>query len=588
MINDLTESYRILDLEPGASAEDIKRSYRELVKVWHPDRFRGDAKLCAKAEEKLKQINIAFERLCNAVGSSTATKPSFPYPQRPQQSRPSPSHSPPPDSYREQSPGATVLEPGARCFSRLLRNPWVIIGIVVLSCIAIGVMIQPKKIDRERSGQGYKSQGEKSGKQPNEKLERLLAAANNGNIESQFELGALYSDYESDVHDSTEAAVWYRKAADQGYARAQYTLGTKYDSGVGVPKDKTIAAGWYRKAAESGDAEAQYHLGLIYRHDNRPFPKDYTKAVEWHRKAAGQGHIEAQFSLALAYSLGDIVPLDKAESRRWYEEAAKAGHLEAQVELGQIYSNGIDVREDYAKSLYWFQKAAAQGSEDGQVYLGMAYEFGKGVPKDHAKAAEWYKKAAAQGRGVGESQLLRLRLTIPDFPKVNAISSRNSSTAPPTRGTQKVEEETLRHLTTDNRLTSGSLLIDELGKQSGKGKLTLDNGLAEDAFVKLVHNGTLVAAFYVRNGEKFTYSTIPDGIYSVLYCTGYGWDASDRNFVRGRRASRYDAPLAYTTRQESGSGSVTTFTDVKTLTLHKVFAGNAKASEMSLDDFDKY
>jgi curved DNA-binding protein CbpA len=58
-----------LDLEPGASAEEIKRAYRELVKVWHPDRFAYDSRLQKKAEEKLKKINGAYEQL-QSIGFS--------------------------------------------------------------------------------------------------------------------------------------------------------------------------------------------------------------------------------------------------------------------------------------------------------------------------------------------------------------------------------------------------------------------------------------------------------------------------------------------------------------------------------------
>jgi hypothetical protein len=61
--DDLTGFYRVLDLEPGASIEQIKRAWRDLTKVWHPDRFEGDPRMEAKAEEKLKAINGAYERL---------------------------------------------------------------------------------------------------------------------------------------------------------------------------------------------------------------------------------------------------------------------------------------------------------------------------------------------------------------------------------------------------------------------------------------------------------------------------------------------------------------------------------------------
>lgn len=38
-MDDMKRYYEILELEPGASPEEVKRAYRDLVKVWHPDRF---------------------------------------------------------------------------------------------------------------------------------------------------------------------------------------------------------------------------------------------------------------------------------------------------------------------------------------------------------------------------------------------------------------------------------------------------------------------------------------------------------------------------------------------------------------------
>ncbi|MCM2313641.1 MAG: DnaJ domain-containing protein [Thermoanaerobaculia bacterium] len=56
----LADCYRLLDLQPGASPEEVKRAHRDLNKVWHPDRFGDDLALRAKAEEKLKSINAAY------------------------------------------------------------------------------------------------------------------------------------------------------------------------------------------------------------------------------------------------------------------------------------------------------------------------------------------------------------------------------------------------------------------------------------------------------------------------------------------------------------------------------------------------
>lgn len=75
MLDDLHECYRMLEVEPGASLDEVKRSYRELVKVWHPDRFSHDPKLRDKAVDKLKKINRAYERLCEASETFRFTAP---------------------------------------------------------------------------------------------------------------------------------------------------------------------------------------------------------------------------------------------------------------------------------------------------------------------------------------------------------------------------------------------------------------------------------------------------------------------------------------------------------------------------------
>lgn len=63
MTDDTSLWLQVLGLEKGASQEEIRRAYRDLAKVWHPDRFVNNARLYLKAEEKLKEINHAYDRL---------------------------------------------------------------------------------------------------------------------------------------------------------------------------------------------------------------------------------------------------------------------------------------------------------------------------------------------------------------------------------------------------------------------------------------------------------------------------------------------------------------------------------------------
>ncbi len=58
----MKEYYDILDVSTTATPEEIKAQYRQMVRIYHPDRFR-DQDDKAYAEEKLKEINIAFQVL---------------------------------------------------------------------------------------------------------------------------------------------------------------------------------------------------------------------------------------------------------------------------------------------------------------------------------------------------------------------------------------------------------------------------------------------------------------------------------------------------------------------------------------------
>src|SRR5438093_11041724 len=63
MTEEIAQFYRILELEPGASPEAVKQAYRDLVKIWHPDRFPNDPKFQKRANEKTKAINEAYRKI---------------------------------------------------------------------------------------------------------------------------------------------------------------------------------------------------------------------------------------------------------------------------------------------------------------------------------------------------------------------------------------------------------------------------------------------------------------------------------------------------------------------------------------------
>ena len=56
----MTTHYETLGIPREASAERIKRSYRRLAKIYHPDRCSDGSEAHAEAEKKIREINIAY------------------------------------------------------------------------------------------------------------------------------------------------------------------------------------------------------------------------------------------------------------------------------------------------------------------------------------------------------------------------------------------------------------------------------------------------------------------------------------------------------------------------------------------------
>ena len=55
----MEDLYKILEVEKTATADQIKKAYRELAMKYHPDRNPGDT----VAEEKFKKISAAYSVL---------------------------------------------------------------------------------------------------------------------------------------------------------------------------------------------------------------------------------------------------------------------------------------------------------------------------------------------------------------------------------------------------------------------------------------------------------------------------------------------------------------------------------------------
>ncbi|MGV3659104.1 MAG: SEL1-like repeat protein [Prosthecobacter sp.] len=388
----------------------------------------------------------------------------------------------------------------------------------------------------------------------------LLPAAEHGSMYAQLELALTYAEKDKTPENLAAAAGWYRKAAEQQEPEAQHLLGEACFSGEGVAQSSTEAVKWWRLAAEQDYADAQDSLGMAYQR-GLGVAENMETAVQWFRKAAGHDHAAAKFHLSVCHTIGAGVPEDKVQAAQYCLEAAELGHAAAQNNLGVFCMDGSGVRQDAAEAFKWFTLASAQGDES---------------------AADWLAKLKAR---MTSSQIAEGQR------RVRAFTLRKRGQDRPARtmaAAPEAAQPPMQHLPTDNRLDSGVLLTDNFREFGGKGQLILDNGLTDDAYVKVVGGRKLWASFYVRGGDKFTLDHVPDGTYQVLYCTGFDWDPKARDFGRGQQARRHDNSFDFTTTRTTQGSQVTVSTPVITLTLHAVPNGNAPTSEVTLEEFDRF
>ena len=125
-MDDLAKAYLALGLKAGASLNEIKQAYRDLVRVWHPDRFGHDERLRLIAQDKLKDINGAYEFLqANAFEASIT----------PSQAAPAESETATDDSVAAEPPSAPP--------SRVMF--WVLSGILVFALVTAAAFLFTNK-----------------------------------------------------------------------------------------------------------------------------------------------------------------------------------------------------------------------------------------------------------------------------------------------------------------------------------------------------------------------------------------------------------------------------------------------------------
>src|ERR1041385_5153521 len=137
----LTRDYELLDLEPGATPDEIERAHREAALVWHPDRFPHNPRLQAKATKRLAEINQAYDRLRRASRSTSDSASVHPG-ANPAQAGAKPDPGPP--SSPRHTPRASTTGPAVR--GTKSQAVWIAVVVSLAMFLLPRLGTQPSKV----------------------------------------------------------------------------------------------------------------------------------------------------------------------------------------------------------------------------------------------------------------------------------------------------------------------------------------------------------------------------------------------------------------------------------------------------------
>ena len=244
-------------------------------------------------------------------------------------------------------------------------------------------------------------------------LSTLMAKANAGDAQAQYELGLKYLNGEIkgtfETPDKKEAARWFAKSAYGGYADGMVAHGSCLLSGI-LSQDKKEAIKWYKKAAKKNNRQAFYNLGVCFR-DGNGVTRDYKAAFENFNKAYGMGSMYAANNLAILYYQGLGIEKNLFEAFKLWKESSAQGNTAAYGNLGRCYMFGQGTEIDPELGCYWYEKAADAGFVSSQFFLGELYYNGGSQYAEVVSIRFDYKKAAHY------LQLAAKNKNLPDYAK---------------------------------------------------------------------------------------------------------------------------------------------------------------------------
>ncbi|HZL79600.1 MAG TPA: tetratricopeptide repeat protein [Candidatus Limnocylindrales bacterium] len=251
-----------------------------------------------------------------------------------------------------------------------------------------------------------------------------LKAAAQGNADAQAKIGKLSELYpNSELLKSVNPIDSLKQAAEQNNLNAQFDLAFRYHHGDGVPKDDVEAFKWMEKASQQDllltrAVNAQYYLGVMYE-TGEGVTKDLTNAFRqylFYRDVVLSGNQppfignmpEPYCRLGQMFEKGEGVPQDDSLAATNYFMALKFGFFPTSDDTARctaidsllnLYIQGRGLPADtnmISQQLNEIKGNHPITTAKGQFLFGQVYEQGKIVSQDLVEAAVWLRLAASQ------------------------------------------------------------------------------------------------------------------------------------------------------------------------------------------------
>ena len=167
-------------------------------------------------------------------------------------------------------------------------------------------------------------------------------------------------------------------------------------------------------------------------------------------------------------------------------------------------------------------------------------------------------------------------ITVPTVP--GAVGNTVTPAALPTPTASTAPGAAVQSGTPEVPVGPSTGLLDRYGNETGTGELNVKNGTNGDGVVILadLDDKPLLAA-YIRSGESYSLTGIPDGEYRLFFSKGERWDDEKKAFTRRVSRQRFEDTFLFTSTATSYSAWE--------VTLYGVAGGNAGAEDVAESQF---